>query len=127
MLTDMGVSPEISTYLSIFLIFIICVLIAKLIARFIKSTILTGLTDRITGAVLGLMEGIVVLGLILMLLGSVDLPDKEVRKSSKFYKYVTEATVSIYNFLAGVVGSDLDLMEEVERTIKLIQENIDDR
>ncbi len=121
-LKDAGVSPEISTYLAMFLIFLACIIIANLLARFIKNvSIFVDLTDNILGSILGLGEGLLILGILLIFLGTLNFPSEKVKNSSKLYKPVTKATISIYDFIEKNFGSKINFKEQIQKTIESIK------
>ncbi len=121
-LKDIGVSAEISPYLAMFLIFLACIIVANLLVRFLRNvSVFIELVDSILGAGLGLLEGLLIAGVLLILLGSLNFPSKEIKDSSKFYKPVTKATIYIYDFIEENFGSKIKFKEQIQRTIDSIK------
>lgn len=121
-LKDIGISADIAPYLAMFLIFLASVLTATLLARFIKNaSIFVELTDNILGATLGLLEGLLILGVLLIFLASINFPSEQVRNTSKFYKPVTKAAIEVYNFIEKNLGSKIKFKEQIQKTIETIK------
>ncbi|CUU06919.1 membrane protein required for colicin V production [Candidatus Thermokryptus mobilis] len=121
-LKDLGISAEIAPYFAMFLIFVACILVATLIARFLRNvSVFVEITDNILGAFLGLVEGLLIIGVLLIFLGSLNFPSEEIRNSSKFYKPVIKATVSIYDFIEKNFGSKIKFKERIQKTIESIK------
>lgn len=121
-LKDMGVPSEVSPYFAMFLIFLGCITIASLIARFLRNiSVFIELIDAVLGATLGLLEGLLISGVFLIFLGSLNFPSESVQKTSKFYKPVTKATISIYDFIEKNFGSKINFKERIQKTIESIK------
>jgi uncharacterized membrane protein required for colicin V production len=75
----------------------------------------------ILGAFIGLIEGLLIIGVLLIFLGSLNFPSEEIRNSSKFYKPVVKATVSIYDFIEKNFGSKIKFKERIQKTIESIK------
>jgi len=121
-LNDIGVSADISPYLAMFLIFLTSILTATLLARFLKNvSIFIELTDNILGAILGLLEGLLILGILLIFLASINFPSEQVRNTSKFYKPVTKATIGVYDFIEKNFGSKIRFKEQIQKIIEKIK------
>lgn len=122
LLKDMGISAEFSTYLAMFIIFIACILTATLLARFLRNvSIFVELMDNLLGAVLGFLEGLLILGILLIFLGSLNFPTEKIRNSSKFYRPVVKATIGIYDFIEKNFGSKIKFKEQIQKTIESIK------
>lgn len=121
-LNNIGVNAELSPYLAMFLIFLASIITATLLARFLRNvSVFVELTDNILGAVLGLVEGILILGVFLIFLASLNLPSEETRIQSKFYKPVTKATIGLYDFIEKNLGSKIKFKEQIQKTIESIK------
>lgn len=120
-LKDIGIPSEVSAYLAMFLIFLACITLANIIARFLRNiSVFVELADNILGATLGLLEGLLIVGVLLILFSSLNFPSEEIRKSSKFYKPVTKATIYIYDFIEKNFGSKIRFKEQIQKTIESI-------
>ncbi len=121
-LKDIGIPSEISPYLAMFLIFLGCITIASLIARFLRNiSVFIELVDDILGATLGLLEGLLIVGVLLIFLGSLNFPPESVQRASKLYKPVTKTTVFIYDLIEKNLGSKVKFKERIQKTIESIK------
>ncbi len=121
-LKDIGISAEFSTYLAMFIIFVVCILTATLLAKLLRNvSIFVELIDNLLGAILGFLEGLLIIGILLIFFGSLNFPSEKVRDSSKFYRPVVKATVGIYDFIEKNFGSEIKFKEQIQKTIESIK------
>lgn len=121
-LKDMGVPSEVSPYLAMFLIFLGCIIIANLIAKFLRNiSVFIELIDAILGATLGLLQGLLISGVLLIFLSSLNFPSESAQKTSKLYKPVTKATIYIYDFIEKNFGSKIKFKEQIQKTIESLK------
>lgn len=122
-LKDIGIPTEVSPYLAMFFIFLGCITVASLIAKFLRNiSIFIELIDNILGATFGLLEGLLIVGVLLIFLSSLNFPSESVQKSSKLYKPTIKVTIYIYDLIEKSLGSKIKFKEQIQKTIDSIKD-----
>jgi membrane protein required for colicin V production len=83
----------------------------------LKITLLS-IPNRIMGLVFGVLKAGVGVSVLLIMLGSLDLPDEAMRNESMLYPYVKPLGPTTYNSIATIYPGTQSFIEDVEKVLR---------